>query len=324
MSIRSKQTGLEKYLLRSISLSMLAIIHHPDYDAASVGSDHRFPMRKYSLVAEILHGKGYCFQTPEHASQAALELAHDAAYVRAVLTSSLDPKAARRVGFEMTPAIAARSRASVGGTILASRMALSSGQAVNLAGGSHHADRQGGAGFCVFNDVAVAARVMLEEAQVRRIAVIDLDVHHGDGTARIFGDDSSVFTASLHCEDNWPREKPPSDLDIGLPKGTEDDAYLDAVSKITELTIDQARPDLIYYNAGVDPHIDDRLGLFHVSDEGLRERERIVAETAKEHGIPLVGVLGGGYSKDAHAVATRHTYLVEAFNAILKTDVLVS
>lgn len=263
-------------------------------------------------MAEILKARGFAFEKPAHAAQSALERAHDPDYVHAVLTSSLDAKAARRVGFEMTPAIAARTRASVGGTELAARRALETGLAVNLAGGSHHADDQGGAGFCVFNDVAVAALALLEDASVEKIAVIDLDVHHGDGTALIFANDDRVFTSSLHCEDNWPRTKPPSDLDVGLPKGTSDREYLEAAQDLIAATLTQANPDLVFYNAGVDPHADDRLGLLQLTDSGLQARDRLVASACAARRVPLVGVLGGGYSKDAHAIAHRHTFLVDA------------
>lgn len=297
-------------------LGVLPIIHHPDYDAASVSDDHRFPMRKYSLVAEILRDQGYAFEQPDHASQAALERAHDPGYVQGVLTSDLDRKTARRVGFEMTPAIAARTQASVGGTELAARRALETGAAVNLAGGSHHADYHGGAGFCVFNDVAVAAMSLLDEGLADRIAVIDLDVHHGDGTALIFADEPRVFTASLHCEANWPRTKPPSDLDLGLDKGVGDQAYLKATKTLIDQTLAAFKPDLVFYNAGVDPHQDDRLGLLSLSDAGLKARDRMVATSCAEQAIPITGVLGGGYSKEARAVAMRHTYLVAALQEI--------
>ena len=269
-------------------------------------------MRKYSLVAELLKARGFAFEQPDHASQVALERAHDPNYVHAVLTSSLDTKAARRVGFEMTPAIAARTRASVGGTELAARRALDTGFAVNLAGGSHHADYEGGAGFCVFNDVAVAALSLLDEGGVDNIAVIDLDVHHGDGTALIFANEPRVFTASLHCADNWPRSKPPSDLDIGLPKGAGDDDYLEAAAALVGEIFNQAKPDLVFYNAGVDPHAEDRLGLLQLTDAGLRARDALVASACAARTCPVVGVLGGGYSKDAHAIAHRHTFLVDA------------
>ncbi|WP_084399196.1 histone deacetylase family protein [Henriciella aquimarina] len=295
----------------------LPIVHHPDYDAESVPDSHRFPMRKYSLIAELLRERGERFIVPAHAPEPWLHLAHDPAYVTAVLTSSVDAKTTRRIGFEMTPAIAARTRASVGGTCLATRLALDHGAAVSLAGGSHHAHYEGGAGFCVFNDVAVAAQVALEEGLARRVAIIDCDVHHGDGTASIFADDPRIFTASLHCEDNWPREKPPSDLDAGLPKGTGDEAYLTALETMLGNVFAKITPDLVFYNAGVDPHAEDRLGHLELSDDGLKTRDRMVAEAFSSRGIALTGVLGGGYSKDARAVARRHTFMVDALQALV-------
>lgn len=294
---------------------MVPLIHHPDYDAATVPDGHRFPMRKYSLVAEQLRARGAVFQVPAPAPFAWLKAVHAPEYVNAVMDGTLCPKAARRIGFEITAAVAERSRASVGGTYLGGRVALASGAAVNLAGGSHHADMTGGAGFCVFNDVAVAARRLLDEDRVAQVAVIDLDVHHGDGTARIFAGDPAVFTASLHCAQNWPREKPPGDLDVGLPRDTGDDGYLEALERFLDTVFKRCEPDLVFYNAGVDPHRDDRLGLLSLTDGGLRLRDGMVAEACSRRGVPVCGVLGGGYGSDAHAVAARHTFLVDAFSA---------
>lgn len=290
----------------------LPIVHHPDYDAKTVADDHRFPMRKYALVAELLREDGHDFILPGYASADELQLAHDEAYVTAILTQTLDAKAARKVGFEITPAIARRSSASVAGTILAARHALEQGAAVNLAGGSHHAGPEGGAGFCVFNDVGVAGKLLLDDRTVQRVAVIDCDVHQGDGTALIFRYDPRVFTASLHCEQNWPRDKPPSDLDIGLPKGTGDAAYLSALEELVEAALGTS-PGIVFYNAGVDPHEEDRLGLLSLSDDGLKARDAHVARACRSAGVPVCGVLGGGYARDARAVARRHTFLVEAF-----------
>lgn len=292
---------------------MPLLVHHPDYDAHTVADGHRFPMRKYALVAEMLRADGHTFFAPVHAPESWLQLAHAPGYVRAILSQTLDAKAARTIGFEITPAIALRSRAAVGGTCLAARLALEHGAAINLAGGSHHAGPDGGAGFCVFNDVAVAAKRLLEEGAVRRVAVIDCDVHHGDGTALIFADEPRVFTASLHCQDNWPRTKPPSDLDMGLPKGAGDTAYLADL----EILVDQALaslPDLVFYNAGVDPHADDRLGLLSLTDQGLVARDRFVAAACASRAVPVCGVLGGGYSADPRVVARRHCGLVAALN----------
>nr|WP_241765634.1 histone deacetylase [Hyphomonas chukchiensis] len=276
-------------------MPMLPLVHHPDYDARTVPDDHRFPMRKYALVADMLRAAGHDFIEPLLAPEAWLHLAHDPAYVGAILSQTLDAKAARRIGFEITPAIARRSRAAVGGTCLAARLALD----------------HGAAGFCVFNDVAVGARLLLEEGAVRRVAVIDCDVHHGDGTALILASEPRAFTSSLHCEQNWPREKPPSDLDIGLPKGTGDAAYLAALERLVAEAL-ASGADLVFYNAGVDPHADDRLGLLSLSDEGLAARDRFVAEACASADVPLCAVLGGGYSFDASAVARRHCGLVAA------------
>ena len=271
----------------------LPIVHHPDYDAKTVADDHRFPMRKYALVAELLREAGHDFIPPGYASADELQLAHDEAYVTAILTQTLDAKAARKIGFEITPAIARRSSASVAGTILAARHALEQGAAVNLAGGSHHAGPEGGAGFCVFNDVGVAGKLLLDERSVQRVAVIDCDVHQGDGTALIFRYDPRVFTASLHCEQNWPRDKPPSDLDIGLPKEAGDAAYLSALEDLVDAALGTS-PDIVFYNAGVDPHEEDRLGLLSLSDDGLKARDTYVARACRSAGVPVCGVHGGG------------------------------
>lgn len=299
------------------------VIHHPDYDAASVGPDHRFPMRKYSALARRLMLDGLVapggFVVPEAAGREALGRAHEAAYVASVLTASVDAQMARRIGFAITDDIARRASASAGGTLLAARLALQHGLAVNTAGGSHHADRTGGAGFCVFNDVGVAALDVLETQLVRRIAVIDCDVHQGDGTARIFDAEPRVFTFSLHCEDNWPVRKARSDLDIGLPEGTGDAAYLEALSEGLDRVFAAIRPELVFYNAGVDPHADDRLGKLALSDEGLAARDRRVLARCRREGAAVACVIGGGYDTDVEALARRHAGLVHAAFALANT-----
>ena len=300
-----------------MSAMSLPLIHHPDYDAASVANEHRFPMRKYSLVAKALHAQGRPLIEPPTATQEQLERVHDPDYVTAVLTSSLDKKRARKIGFEMTPSVARRACAAVGGTLYAAEFALAAGAAVNLAGGSHHANADMGAGFCVFNDVAVAAETMLEQAQIDRILVVDLDVHQGDGTARIFAGREDVFTLSVHCADNWPTDKPPSDLDVGLPQGTPDAIYLTTLRQVLDQAFDLAAPDFVFYNAGVDPHMDDRLGKLALTDGGLAARDRQVAELCRQRQIPICGVLGGGYSKDPAEVVKRHMFLVDALGLIV-------
>jgi len=301
---------------------MLPVVHHPAYVAADVPAHHRFPMGKFRAVAAHLIDTGVVkrwddFQTPIPAPAAWLELAHTPAYVQAVLSGTVDEKTARRIGFKMTPDVAMRSRCAVAGTVLAARLALEHGAACNTAGGSHHADFNGGAGFCVFNDVAVAARILLAEGAVHRVLVVDLDVHQGDGTARIFADDPRAFSLSVHCEKNWPRRKAASDMDVGLEPGTGDTAYLQALQPALERAFAAARPDLVFYNAGVDPHRDDRLGLLNLTDDGLSARDAAVAQFFAARSVPLCGVLGGGYSRDLDALARRHGLLHHAVAAAL-------
>ena len=299
---------------------MLHFVHHPAYDAETVNDDHRFPMRKYSLLARQLMLDGLVspggYEVPEPAPAKTLANVHDAAYVAAVMRCDVDRQSSRRIGFEMTPAIALRTSASVGGTLLAAELALKTGAAINTAGGSHHADGEGGAGFCVFNDVAVAAQDLLDKGLASNVLVIDCDVHQGDGTAKIFAGNERVFTFSLHCEDNWPTRKATSDFDLGLPEGARDSGYLDALDRALDRLLADTAPDLVFYNAGVDPHRDDRLGKLALSDEGLMERERRVARWAHKRDVPLVGVIGGGYDRDVPALARRHALLAHAFSEV--------
>ncbi|CAN1514277.1 AcuC Deacetylases, including yeast histone deacetylase and acetoin utilization protein [Caulobacteraceae bacterium] len=295
-------------------MHLLPIVHHPDY-TADTPDGHRFPMQKFARLAEILRQHGlvpHGFATPEPIARANLIRAHTPAYVDAVLGRTLDPAAVRRIGFSLTERVVLRAQLATAGTLLAARLALQEGLACNSAGGSHHARADQGAGFCVFNDVAVAASVLLAEGVVKQILVVDLDVHHGDGTALIFRDEPRVFTLSMHCDDNWPLEKPPSDLDVALPKGTGDAGYLAALDDCLLALLDQVRPELVFYIAGVDPHQEDRLGKLALTDQGLMTRERRVIEAVRGRAIPLVAVLGGGYGHDVDAVARRHSFVFHA------------
>jgi len=299
---------------------MLTFVHHPAYDADTVSDDHRFPMRKYSLLARQLMLDGLVspggYEVPQPSTPQTLSRAHDPAYVDAVMRCEVDRQRTRRIGFEMTPAIALRTSASVGGTIRAAERALKSGAAINTAGGSHHADGEGGAGFCVFNDVAVAAHELLDRRAVSRVLVIDCDVHQGDGTARIFAGDERVYTFSMHCEDNWPTRKAASDFDLGLPEGLRDHAYLESFDRVLDRLRAEIRPDIVFYNAGVDPHENDRLGKLCLSDVGLSAREHRMALWARRADVPLVGVIGGGYDRDVPALVRRHALLAHAFSDV--------
>jgi acetoin utilization deacetylase AcuC-like enzyme len=295
-------------------LNMAAFVHHPHYRAV-LGDGHGVTINKYHRLAEILLEDGLdCgrgFITPEPAQVELLNLVHDPDYVRQVLDLDLPEDMRRRIGLPLTEEIVRRTRAVCGGTLLAARVALAEGLACNTAGGSHHAARAAGSGYCIFNDVAVAAAALLESGEAGRIAVVDLDVHQGDGTATIFAEEPRVFTFSMHAEKNFPVRKAQSDLDVPLPDGVEDDAYLQALDAALPLVLAQ-RPDIVFYIAGVDPHRDDRLGRLALTDGGLFERDRIVLDACRRRDVPVAGVLGGGYDKNVDRIARRHTLLHRA------------
>ena len=291
------------------------IVHHPAF-RAEMPDGHRFPMDKFSRLAALLRAEGLAgpdgFHQPELIDVDSLLLVHAPDYVRGVLEQSLPADIVRRVGLPNTESVAIRARAAVGGTLLTARLALAQGIACNTAGGSHHASADSGAGFCVFNDVAVAARRLLAEGAIGKALVVDLDVHQGDGTARIFENDPAVFTVSMHAERNFPARKAVSDLDIALPDGTGDDAYLETLAQILPALLARETPDLVFFNAGVDPHADDKLGRLSLSDAGLARREAFVLGSCLERGIPVAGVIGGGYDADIDRLADRHAGLHRA------------
>ena len=290
------------------------IVSHPLY-RADLPEGHRFPMGKYARLADRLVALGLApdgFVMPEPATRDELALAHDAGYVDAVLETRVPREIERRIGLPVDAGVVRRAVHAAGGTIKAARLALAGGLAGSTAGGSHHGQRGTGAGFCVFNDVAVTARVLQQAGEIRRALVFDLDVHQGDGTADCLGRDPDLFTASIHCESNYPVRKIAGDLDVGLPDRLEDDEYLAAVRAHLPGLLDGLSPDLVFYNAGIDPHRDDRLGRLSLSDDGLRRRDAYVVGEARRRGIPLVAVIGGGYGPDVDALARRHAFVFEA------------
>jgi acetoin utilization deacetylase AcuC-like enzyme len=257
---------------------------------------------------------------PQPIGEDCLRRVHDAGYVTAILQLKAPAETMRRIGLPLTRGLAERARLAVGGTLLAAELALTHGMACNTAGGSHHARSEGGAGFCVFNDVAVAARALQARGLATRVLVIDLDVHQGDGTAEIFQDDDSVFTFSMHCMRNYPARKRQSDRDVGLPVGTDDHAYLRHLERELESLFARSRPDLVFYNAGVDPHADDRLGRLALSDEGLARRDHAVLAACRQRRLPVAGVIGGGYADDVAALARRHAILHRTAQRLLGSD----
>lgn len=236
-------------------------------------------------------------QVPDGASDGEILRVHKAGYWHRVKTGALDPQEVRRIGFPWSPQLVERSRRSVGGTLAACRAALRDGTAANLAGGTHHAFRDRGEGFCVLNDVAIAARAMQREEGVDRVLIVDCDVHQGNGTAAIFRDDPSVFTLSLHGRRNFPFHKETSDLDVEFEDGTGDAAYLDALDAALAKALDASRADLVLYVSGADPYRGDKLGRLALSKEGLASRDRRVIGTARARALPVAVVMAGGYAE---------------------------
>ncbi len=258
---------------------------------------HKFPLGKYDRIVQALsRDHAALLQLGAPASFSDLALVHRPAYVTAVKEGSLATSQVRRLGFPWSESLVQRARRSVGGTLCALAWAVQHGAAGHLAGGTHHAFEDRGEGFCVFNDIAVAVRVAQRDHGVRKIAVVDLDVHQGNGTAAIFASDPDVFTLSLHGEKNYPFRKEQSSLDVGLGDGCEDDAYLAALDAALE-QVTAHRPDLVFYQAGVDGLRGDRLGRMALSHAGLEERNRRVFRTVERLGVPCVVTLGGGYHR---------------------------
>jgi acetoin utilization deacetylase AcuC-like enzyme len=288
-----------------------------DHHEIPLPPGHKFPIEKYRLARELLVGEDLyeCVAAPP-ADAGTIALAHDPEYVRRFLTGTLDPAAVRRIGFPWSDGLVRRTLASVGGTLGAARDAVQSGGGfgANLAGGTHHAFRGEGAGFCVFNDIAIAILWLRREGYRRRPAVIDLDVHQGDGTAQIFEEDDAVLTLSLHGRHNFPFRKQRSRIDVALADGTGDGEYLAELGAVLPRVFDWG-PDMVFYQAGVDGLAEDRLGRLALTHDGLMERDRMVFEAVRRAGVPLVLTLGGGYAEPIAATVRAHynTYRLAAF-----------
>ena len=287
----------------------MRVAYHPDY-AVELPANHPFPMRKFPLLAEILRReglvRGHEWITPEEAEWETLALAHTERYLDALRLGTLAPAEERRLGLPWSPALIRRSRLASRGTIEACLAALEDGLGANLGGGTHHALPDGGEGFCVINDVAVAVRWLRREGYLGRVLVCDLDVHHGNGNAVAFADDPATYTFSMHGERNFPIRKPPSDRDVPLPDGTGDEAYLETLGRELPAAIAAARPDLVVYLGGVDVLAGDRFGRLSLTPEGLRAREELVLETVARHGLPMALTLSGGYAATPERTADLH------------------
>ena len=287
----------------------LPIVNHPDY-VAKINEDSKFPIKKFGELANYLKEKKIAkkFFIPKPCSIETLNRAHSNDYILNIQKKTLDQLSQKKIGFPLNDSVVQRSFVATGGTVLASKLAINYGLACNTAGGSHHAGFKEGAGFCVFNDVAVATRYLQKKGYARRILIVDLDVHQGNGTADIFKDDNSVFTFSMHCKSNYPAKKSRSDIDVELDNNLEDKEYLKTLKKYL-MHLNQESFDFVFYIAGVDIHHDDRLGKLKITDDGIKSRDQIVVNNFFQKKIPLCGVLGGGYNKDFNKLVELHSIL---------------
>ena len=289
----------------------LPVINHEDY-FAKIGDDHKFPINKFGELANYLLKKKIInhFHKPYPCSVKTLKGAHSQTYIDNIINKSLDQNGVKKIGFPLVDSVVKRSLVATGGTVLASKLALEHRIACNTAGGSHHANFDGGAGYCVFNDVAVAANYLLNKGLVKKILIVDLDVHQGNGNSDIFENNKNVFTFSMHSKSNYPAKKSKSDLDIELEDNTEDQKYIETLKDSIQL-LNKQKFDFVFYIAGVDVHFNDRLGKLKLSDDGIKKREEIVIGNFFSKKIPICGVLGGGYNKNFDKLVELHSILHE-------------
>ena len=295
----------------------LSVVNHKDY-FAKIGDDHKFPINKFGELANYLLAKKIVnkFYEPTACSDETLKRAHSEEYIKNVKNKTLDENTIKKIGFPLVDSVVQRSLVATGGTVLASKLAIKNGVACNTAGGSHHANFEGGAGYCVFNDVAVAAQYLLDRGLAGRILIVDLDVHQGNGSADIFKYNKNVFTFSMHSKSNYPAKKSISDLDVELEDNMEDEQYIKLL-KFYLNQLNEEKFDYVFYIAGVDIHFNDRLGKLKISDEGIRKRDEIVTENFFSKGVPLCGVLGGGYNKDFNKLVELHSFLHQSCAKLL-------
>lgn len=293
---------------------MLPLVYHPDYSFPFPG-EHRFPMEKFGRLHGHLRGLGIAHGDnefrPGRAKAALLCQAHCPQYVSDIVTGTLNQKAQRRLGLPWSEGLVKRTCIAPMGTLLTAQLALKQGLACHLAGGTHHAHYDFGSGFCIFNDLAFAAKQLLASGAVERLLIFDCDVHQGDGTAAMLADEPRAFTCSIHCEKNFPVRKQKSDLDVGLPLGMTDRDYLDTVFETLEALLDTVRPQLVLYDAGVDIFENDPLGRLCITEQGIADRDRGVIERCRRRGIAVATVIGGGYDDDREALARRHGIVIE-------------
>ena len=287
----------------------LPVVNHPDY-FAKINDDNKFPIKKFGALAKhLLKTKVITkFHIPKECSIETMKTSHSIEYINQIKNKTLDIKLQKKIGFPINDSVVRRSFVATGGTVLASKLALDSKLACNTAGGSHHATFSFGAGYCVFNDVAVAANYLKNKGYAKKILILDLDVHQGNGNSEIFKNNKDVFTFSMHCASNYPAKKSKSDMDIELKEDMEDREYLDILN-FNLKRLNKLNFDFVFYIAGVDVHYDDRLGKLKLSDEGIEKRDMLVIENYFIKKVPLCGVLGGGYNRNFDKLIELHSKL---------------
>ena len=295
----------------------LPVVNHEDY-FAKIGDDHKFPIYKFGDLADFLIKKKVVkkFFEPYPCSDETLKRAHSEKYINDIKNKTLNEMSVKKIGFPLVDSVVRRSLVATGGTVLASKLAINNGVACNTAGGSHHANYDCGAGYCVFNDVAVASKYLLDRGLAGKILILDLDVHQGNGNSDIFRDNKNVFTFSMHSKSNYPAKKSISDCDVELESNMEDKEYL-KILKFYLNQLNQESFDFVFYIAGVDIHFNDRLGKLKISDDGIKERDEVVTNNFFSKGIPLCGVLGGGYNKDSNKLVELHSFLHQSCAKLL-------
>tara|TARA_Y100000817_G_C16819992_1_gene528450 strand:+ start:54 stop:983 length:930 start_codon:yes stop_codon:yes gene_type:complete len=287
----------------------LPVVNHPEY-VAKINENSVFPIKKFSSLADYLLRNKIVknFHIPKECSIETLSKSHSLKYINHIKNQTLDKKSETKIGFPINSSVVKRSFLATGGTVLASKLALEHKLACNTAGGSHHAFYDYGAGYCVFNDVAVAANYLKYKKKIKNILILDLDVHQGNGNSDIFKNDKDIFTFSMHCKSNYPAKKSKSDLDIELEDGIGDEEYLSTLKK-NIMDLNSIKFDFVFYIAGVDVHFDDKLGKLKLTDDGINERDKIIIENYFSKKIPLCGVLGGGYNKSFEKLIELHALL---------------
>jgi acetoin utilization deacetylase AcuC-like enzyme len=294
---------------------MIPLVFHPIYSQLQLAIKHRFPIQKYQGIRDKLAQQGVadsCFHPPSKVDTGYLKQVFNPIYVEDLLHNRLDEKVMRRIGFPWSAQLIERTLTAVGGTLLTAELALQHGKALNLTGGYHHAFADFGSGFCLFNDLYLAALQMLQSRGIDKVLIFDCDVHQGDGTAKLAEGNQQVYTVSIHGEKNFPHRKQSSDMDFPLPKGTSDNVYLETVDCALHLAINSFQPDAIIYDAGVDIHVNDDLGHLHISSEGILQRDKLVFELCEQKGLPIAAVIGGGYQRDISALVDVHLQLFKA------------